>query len=169
MRLSNSAAIVLIFATVFAPAHAASVEGIRILAQGVYTCDRAASTPDPRSPTGMRPHVNRCRLDSETSTIVARLGTSFGCTAQPWGITQRGHDNSVAIDVRFRYPVGVKSPFTGKTHYWDDTSVRLEMGASWPFTFSFEENFELMPGNWAVELWSGGHKFNECRFTVVLP
>lgn len=165
----------IMFASVFATAasaitaaNAAEVTGARITGMGVYRCDNTVgSKPAPGTPGNDVDLSEGCQLALATSTIVAKIGTRFGCT-----YVLDGSPLSAEISTSIRWvfpPRGLNDPSAGKVHFWADYTVENQIGQTNEFRYQFEEPWELVLGVWTMEIRHGSRKLAECRFDVVAP
>ena len=140
-----------------ARAQNANVQGLQIISYGIYTADVVSTQPNHKE-------LNNVRLAVSTQTVPAQLGVLFGfrykITGIPAGAPVR------VREVTFYPPGGAHPP--GK-----DVSAGVQVDLAVPIDvvrgkyYSFDEPWELIPGTWTFEVWSGDRKLVEQSFTVV--
>jgi hypothetical protein len=149
-------------------ASATEVTGARVVGLGVYKCAASSGTQSaPGTPGNDIDLFNGCQLSLASSTIQARLGTQFGCT---FVVDGSPADADVALNLRWKFPSqGLRDRSGGKDYYWADYVRSSKVGQPHSFFYGFDHAWELVPGEWALEIRDGSRKLTECRFNVVSP
>jgi Domain of unknown function (DUF3859) len=150
-----------------ADAQSPRIDRIEIFERGIYRAkvDRKEESPDTAS--GTLNIVRNIEKVAETTTIPARLGTRFGIqfrvVGEPSGAT-------VDLTMVTRFPkAGLRNPRTQQLRYQSEYVVKGFIGEERHRSFSFDEEWEMVPGSWVLEVWSGQQKLGEQAFTVVKP
>jgi hypothetical protein len=101
-------------------------------------------------------------LVQATTNIPARLGTRFG-----FHYTIRGTPSNAPILLTMvgEHPP-LTNPKTGRTQARDEYELQSWIGQTYT-SFLFEEQWELIPGEWKFEVWHEGKKLCNQSFTVV--
>lgn len=126
------------------------VDGIDIIEAGIYE-------PGPS---------NSLQFVAATTEIPGRVGVKFGFRYAVRGPTS-------AIPVRMtvvtRLPQrgGQLDPKTGLRRFRIEEQVLGRVGAETTSGFSFDEPWEVVLGDWILEVWIGESKMAEQRFRVV--
>lgn len=143
-----------------AHAQAPTIEGVRILEQGIYE----AQTDRSRQPTNGVWPVYDVRLNKATTYIPMRRHLRFGFRYVLQGAPP---GRAVTVELVTRYPApGMLDP---KTQLWrTESRYQLEMRVGVPRyrEFQFVEDDELVPGMWVFEFWQGTKKLGEQHFCV---
>ena len=137
---------------------------IEVLESGLYTAEVEKKLQDP-SVLGVRSVVRNVRFYEKTSRVPAKLGTRFGFRYQLRGI---GKDEAVELTKLTVFPSGgMTDPARGISQAANRSVLRVK--GETPFTtgYSFDEEWEIVAGEWRIELWLGGRKLAEQRYTVV--
>jgi hypothetical protein len=148
-------------------AQAQEIERIEVLEYGLYQRGDVVGELPP-SPNGIgRSQVNGIKHLRTTRRVPARLGTSFGFRFRVHGkpIGEVGD----LVQVLILPPEGLKSEISGKTVTRDAFSTQHVIGGEDFMTMSFDYRWELVPGIWTVQLWSGRRKLAEQSFEVYVP
>jgi hypothetical protein len=135
------------------------VDRIEIIEAAIYRF-----TTGPR--TGNRPTDAPDVRAVEFSTVVpAQVGVQFGfkylVVGEPAGAP-------VLLNLITRIPApGIRRPGSGVVTTGTQETVDARLGEAIISGYSFDEQWELVPGAWVFELWSGNRKLAEQRFDVV--
>jgi hypothetical protein len=143
----------------------ARVDGITVSNPGIYALSVMKDIPDPNTAEGTRHTVGDISLVSATTTIPARIGVHFG-----FYYTVTGAPNGATVQVRYvnRFPgPGLKNPATGETTHEEDYNQDVSIGDSNYKGWTFDHDYELVPGTWTFEIWYGDRKIGEQSFDVV--
>lgn len=163
MRALLALLVLLAFSTT---AGAQTVDRVKIVDFGVYTRDIIKIEPTPGVATGRLHIAKNFKLKEKGDVIVARLGTSFGIRFQTLG-----NPNGKAVNLTWitRFPSeGLKDPKNGHFNYNEFTRTHT-IGEDTYRTYTFDEPWEMVPGEWTFEFWDGPKKLGEKRFRVILP
>jgi hypothetical protein len=147
-------------------AQATEVTGVRVTEQGIYECAR--ETGRQRAPGTPSDEMNisaGCELVTATNRVPARLGTRFGCRYIVDGAPENA---DVAMTIRWKFPPqGLKDQGPGQRYFWADYNWTSRLGNVTEFKYRFDDQWELVPGPWTMEIRYGARKLAECRFDVV--
>lgn len=144
-------------------AQTSRLDTIRIVERGAYSAD-ASLMPDARSPTGAVNTFKNIRLLSSTTSILGKVGTSFGLQYALEG-TPRGASVELKIVVIFPRQ-GLRRPDRRAALQQTDFVVRSEIGAVAYSGYQFDHDWEVVPGTWTFEIWRESRLLVEQRFCV---
>jgi len=104
----------------------------------------------------------------ETTRIVpGRIGVSFGLRYRVQG---NGVGFAVPLMVVLKFPPqGLYSHEYRDTLYVDETETIETLGEDSYSGITFDEQWEIEPGIWTFEFWSGETKLGEEQFEVITP
>jgi hypothetical protein len=142
-------------------AQTSQVERLEITDFGIYTVDRE---PRGRDLHGVKRATGTNVQHMETTkTIPAQIGTSFG-----FRYKVIGEPDGATVDIRkvIVFPAPGLQPSRGKRVPRDESTVTATIGETRADLYTLEDAFELVPGTWIVELWSGGRKLATQSFTL---
>jgi hypothetical protein len=144
-------------------AHARQVTTIEIVSYGIYTLD---VTQSERAASGLLHNTfTNIRHAATTTTIPARQGVNFGFKfhVTGWPTGQTVEFRKVAL---FPAP-GLKSPTSAEPMRKDEVKLTETIGETSYTGYTFDDPWELVPGEWTFQLWSGNRELAEKTFTVV--
>lgn len=134
----------------------AEVQGCEIRDVGIYSVETKAGQPaDSGSP----------HLDLATTSIPLKLGVQFG-----FAIKVTGTPDGAFVTIRkaTHYPApGAKDPESKTPLLVHSSSMDRALNRYYLASYELEEPWELVPGKWLFEFWSGDRKLCEQEFTLV--
>jgi hypothetical protein len=147
-------------------AQAPSVDGAQILWAGTYRAQIVGTVEQPATASGKTNRLaNIVKLET-TTTVPARLGTSFGFEYRLSGEPQ---GSAAVIDIIVILPqAGLFNPATQKRYHreeWRASPNRV--GAATVVGYLLEKEWERVPGIWKFEVWHAGRKLAEQSFCLV--
>jgi len=151
-RTAIAIALALFPATVSAQAE---IQGCEIRDVGIYSVETKIGQP------GV---IDKARLDRATTVIPLKLGVQFGFT-----IKFTGTPDGAFVTVRKskHYPVpGAKPPESKTPILVNSSSLDGALNRYYLSSYELEEPWELIPGKWLFEFWSGDRKLCEQEFTL---
>lgn len=150
-----------------AHAQQAQIERIDIVGKGIYQVDVGKLTPDKQAPTGIVASVKNAKLIESTTTVPARIGLEFGIQ---YAIVGSPKGAQLPIRIVNVYPKqGLRNPKTGKTVQRAEIVRDKVIGDLIYAGYAFENEWEIVPGVWKIELWHENRKLAEQSFTVTRP
>lgn len=102
-----------------------------------------------------------------TRVIPGRLGVTFGIRYRIQG-NGLGFQVPVRLVMRFP-PQGLLTPGYDEPLYVDETVSVRELGSDGFSAHTFDHPWEIEPGIWTIEIWSGDKKLGEEQFEVITP
>lgn len=150
-----------------AHAQKAQIERIDIVGKGIYQVAVGKLTPDKQAPTGVVASVKKATKIEDTTTVHARIGLEFGIEYVIIGAPKGA---KVPIRVVNVYPKqGLRNPKTRRTLRHAEFVRNKIIGDTIYAGYAFENEWEVVPGVWKIELWHKNRKLAEQSFTVSNP
>jgi len=151
----------LLLAVGAALAQTPKVERLEISDFGTYSVDRESKGRDSH---GVKLATGTNIQHQETKTAIpAQIGTSFGFRSKIIGEPEGA---TVALRKVIVFPAPGLQPTPGKRVTRDESTIEATIGETRADLYTLEDNFELVPGTWVVELWFGGRKLASESFTL---
>lgn len=138
------------------------VTGIEIVDFGLYTIEVEKQIQDTSSLSGSRNIVKNPRLIEQTDNIPAKLGVSFGLR---YKILGKSNGDTVTLEKEVLFPE-TTNPGTGKTSSRSVTNLSKKIGSTYYTGLSFEEPWELVPGQYKISIFYNGSKLAEKIFFI---
>lgn len=152
--------------SVAAQAQAPGVDQAEILWAGVYRAQIVGTVEQPATAIGKTNQLSNVVKLETTTTVRARLGTSFGLEYRLSG-TALGAATAVKIVVVLP-KAGLFNPATQKRTYREEWRHSPSMvGGSSVIGYQLEMDWEVVPGIWKFEIWHDGRKLGEQSFCVI--
>ena len=147
----------------------ANAQNVRVEVRdpGIYRAAEQGRERVPSLATGDLTYVENAQLVERTTTIVARLGVRFGYIYQVIG-KPGAREVPLRLVALFPQP-GLRNPQTGNTTVTEEVTMAKAVGEPHVDLYSFEHDWELVPGVWTFQIWYEGTKLAEQTFTVVTP
>jgi len=153
-------------ATTVAAPHA-NVTGITVSKAGTYTGDStsAPARSGQESPTGTVGTDTNWTFVSSSDDVPGKPGTQFGIEFRIDG-EPRGDDVTVYLLLIFP-PQGIHNPNTGRTMYAAKVAFpNMKIGALCLVGYGFDNDWEIVPGQWTQQIWYQNKMLAERKFTV---
>lgn len=147
---------------------AQEVESAQITWAGTYRVAKVREVEEPTAPGGRRFISSGPEPVSETTRIPAAIGTRFGVGFVLKG-SPAGH--VVAYRLGFRYPPqSLTNPETRTTTFeWKSPAYSCAMEKPCFAGYPLSHPWELVPGEWTIEIWVEGRKLFEKSFELFQP
>src|SRR5262245_56331359 len=143
------------------------IERIDVVEFGIYQAQTATIEQAPATATGQRNILSDTKLIAATARVEARVGVHFGMRYLLLG---QPNSTTVRLTSVTNYPVpGLKKPGTQTHQARGEHPLFATIGAINYRGYVFEQDWELVPGNWTFELWDGKRKLVSQTFQVVKP
>ncbi len=139
------------------------VQSIVITDFGLYTSQIDKTVNAPGTAAGTNNLVSDIKLLESTTTIPARLGSNFGFR---YRIIGEGKSVTVKLVTHIPEP-GLRNPETGNTNVTSVVYIERSIGAVNFTSYSFDHDWEVVPGTWTKEIWVGDRKLASQSFNVV--
>ena len=163
MRLLFSALLLLIGA-IATHAQVPQIERIDIQKSGIYQGDVVAKIELKDSPIGTVDILKNPTIVEETTTVAAKVGVRFGTQYLVVG-TPKGAGVPLKFVIVFPEQ-GLRQPGTPEPIYQNDYVANRKIGDSRYQGYTFEFDWELVPGVWKFQIWHESRKLAEQAFTV---
>ncbi len=155
--------LVMAFLSVNAYAQDPRINKIDVIDYGIYT---ATSNKVKASGQGIgQNNVTGERLVAMTRTVPMQLGVHFGFHYTVVG-TPAGAMAPLRIVTLFPSP-GLHNPKASQPILRNEYTIERAIGKPTYHDYSFEDQWELVPGTWTMEIWDGDRKLLSESFTVV--
>jgi len=139
-----------------------SVIGAEVTEAGIYSAQVVKEFSTPGVVGGTNQGLDAFTLVQATTNIPARVGTRFGFRYTIHGT----HSNVPIVLTMVAENPPLKDPKSGKTQSRDEYELHSWIGRTYT-SYSFDEEWELIPGKWRFEVWHKGQKLCEQCFLVV--
>jgi hypothetical protein len=140
---------------------------IKILHRGMYESVRTATVPDKGIASGSLGLVEKIKLVKETTHVPAVIGAEFGFE---YRIEGAGKGESVVIERVDIFPgKGLRHPGESKPRKSERLTFESSVGTTSHMLYKLNHEWEVVPGDWIMQLWSAGTKLAEVRFTLAKP
>ena len=148
-----------------ANAQPAQVERIDVVEFGIYTLDRKV---DSVNAAGIKQSATtNIRLAAQTRIIPLQKNVSFG-----YRYKIVGKPKGAPVELRrvtiFPSP-GVRPPSSSKLIERSERMLKRSIGETGHTSYMLEDDFELVPGTWTLEIYVGQRKLVSQAFTVTKP
>lgn len=154
------------------PLPADSAIKARILQYGITTSAIGTSVNAPSDPTGRHLVLARGTTSLETATnrIPAKIGVAFGSFCEITGLEQQDRGEA-ELTVVWTYPSMIKPDGAVSTGFAYRGKLKMDSDgrASGWVGYHFENSYELVPGEWRLELKYRGIAIATQAFTVFKP
>lgn len=141
------------------------VYGIEIVEYGRAVAETERRVEEKGTVLGYRTIIKNIKVVEQTDRIPSTIGTRFGIR---YRITGSPQGDGVKIRKKMSLP-GLKDPKTDKVIYSSEYELERQIGALLWTGYTFEEDWECVPGEWTIQLWYGEKKLAEKTFTVYRP
>jgi hypothetical protein len=102
------------------------------------------------------------RLVEETDQVVAAPGVSFG-----YRYTISEPDDGANVTIKVLHPRPLRDPNTGREYASSEWSQWVPVDhTNWNTGWSFDNDWEVVPGTWVIQLWIKGELLLEKPFIV---
>src|SRR4029077_1434028 len=154
--------VALLLSSSAAYAQTPQVERIRFTEYGIYTVDRDVQGRDVLGIN--RAAATNVRHAATLRTIPAQIGTTFGFRYKVIG---RPHAAWVELRQIVIFPSpGLIPSYSSKPITQDEFVLQTRIGETSYASYTLEDAFELVPGNWIFEIWQGNRKLTTQSFRV---
>lgn len=142
----------------------ATAARLKVLSFGIYMVTHEETQAAPRTAAGLFKTQSDFALVRQTDIIHAAPGLVFGLSFVVSG-GRPGED--VSMDWITRFPRSGLVNAAGERFERDAVSCDVPFGAVMFRSYSLDEPWEMVPGEWIFEFWSNGWLIGEQRFTVM--
>jgi len=141
------------------------VTAAEIVEYGIYTAEIQTAKRDSKGV--LQSNLGNIRHAATTTTVPAKHGVRFGFRYKIIG-TPDGAAAPIRLVTVFP-PAGLSPPNTAQPIHSSESSEAVKIGQTGYRDYGFDDPWELVPGPWAIQIWSGKKKLAEQNFTVTAP
>jgi len=140
------------------------VDRIDVIDAGIYTVETGAATADPGAPGDTIVAPLKATLVEATTAIPGGLGLEFGFRYVVVGAPAGAE---VPLDVVITYPPpGLADPADPAPLRESRFTRAKKIGETVYLGYAFENRWEIIPGEWTMEIWFDGRKLAGRSFAV---
>ena len=141
----------------------AALRGVEVVRAGTYSLGKMATQRDASGV--LQNAIPNPRFVQRAATIRAKIGVTFGFQFKVTGVPDGAW---VTLRIVTRYPrPGATPPGAAHPLRITEQSLRRKLNRVIEAGYTLQEPWELIPGRWAIEVWSGDRKLGEQEFTLV--
>jgi len=140
-----------------------TVQSLEIVDHGIYKIELTGEhVLAPSAGAGAVQPASRAVLVATTNQIPPKIGITFGCHFIP-----HGEPDGAIVDLTIlvRHPA-FRKPDGSKTSPLDVVPWRYRIGEVAGYTYTFDHDWEAVPGKWSIEVWRGQEKLAAVDFVV---
>jgi hypothetical protein len=141
------------------------VERVNVVEAGRYEGRSTRRSPAENSPTGVNERVAEVKLVDSSLRIPGKVGVLFGVRFQVSG-SPAGETATLREVWRLPLP-GARNPANGRVFLETSYDFKAIVGQIAFRGYGFDHEWEIVPGEWMIEIWDGVRKMAMHRFTVV--
>ena len=138
-----------------------TIEKIEITEYGVYSASVQESKRDAKGI--LKSTLGEIKLAEQTRLVPMRLGVRFGIRFKPVGTPDGAH---VEIKKVTTFPPGGLKKPSGETLTESRSVLKKDLGTASYTDYGFDDPWELVEGDWTIELFDGDRKLASETFTV---
>jgi hypothetical protein len=148
-------------------AQGAKIDRVEIIEAGIYRAETTQIEHAPDTATRQRNILSDTRLVTATTRVEARIGVHFGIRYRLIGSPNNTTIRLVSVT---QYPApGLKNPKAESSQLRGEHSLFATIGHVNYRGYLFEQDWEIVPGAWTLELWDGKRKLVGQTFEVIKP
>ena len=148
-------------------AHAQDATGVEIYEFGIFERGQILGETAPPNQGYRHTAVSGLHHLETTRIIPGRLGVTFGVR---YRIRGNGLGFAVPLRIVIKFPPqGLYTPGYDMPLFQDATESVVELGEDGFTAHTFDHQWEIEPGIWTFEFWSGDTKLGEEQFEVITP
>jgi hypothetical protein len=140
------------------------IERIDIVEAGLLEARKVDSQTTPGTASGETSVLDSIVFYESSRQVPARLGVQFGARYRIVGLPA-----GAAAVVRTRWIIpapGMRNPLSGAVTREDDARESVVIGTDRLAGYKFSQGWEIVRGQWVLELWADDRKLNSITFTV---
>lgn len=141
---------------------ATEVSGIDVVEFGIFKTDKVGETEAKKTSSGTLNVTRDQRLIKGTDKVVATIGTRFGFRFK---LNGRPEGQKVLLQGRILHPE-ISNPETQRMSTIDLWDREETIGHTNYIGWSFDNDWEIVPGKWTIQLFYDGKKLAEKIFRV---
>ena len=150
-----------------ASAQQARLDRIEVIQSGLYTATIARQDSSLGSPTGKAAMLDSPTFYSDAARVPAQIGVRFGFQYRLVG-SPSGRD--VPLRGVWHIPApGITNPVSGNTYRESARDFTAPIGDTQIHGYGFDQPWEIVEGNWVLEIWHGKRLLASRTFVVGPP
>ena len=135
---------------------------VQIIEKGVYRAE-TTSRVITKEATGIINTVQNVRLMSDTAVVYGKIGVRFGVR---YVFSGSAPSLNIKFVVKFPAP-GLHDPATDARYAESAQAQTVQTGIVNYWEYSFDNNWEIVPGLWEFEFWADTKKLASQGFCVI--
>lgn len=165
--LGALAALTMVFAAGGASAQVGKLDRLEVIQSGLYNANIARRDSAPGTPTGKASLVDGPSFYSDASRVPAQLGVRFGFQYRLIGSPQ-GREARLRGVWHIPAP-GITNPVSGNTYRQSARDFGALIGDTHVHGYGFDQDWEIVEGEWILEIWHNERLLASRSFMVGKP
>lgn len=154
--------VIAVIAAITCDDNALAEANVRIVEKGVYRAETTTQTIT-KDATGIINTVQNVRLISDTAVVYGKIGVRFGVR---YVLSSMAPSLNMKFVVKFPAP-GLHAPATDSRYAESAHAQTVQTGMTNYWEYSFDNNWEIVPGLWEFEFWADSKKLTSQVFCVI--
>jgi len=147
-----------------AAAQRARIDRIVIVESGLLEARKIDQVATPGTASGHTSVLDSVVFYESSRRVPARVGVQFGVR---YRIAGAPAGQEATIRTKWLIPApGMRNPLTGVITRIDEADETVTVGTDRLAGYKFGQAWEVVPGQWTLELWSDGRQLGSVTFTV---
>jgi len=142
----------------------ARIERVVIVEAGLLEARKIDQIATPGTASGTTSVLDTVVFYESSRQVPARLGVQFGVRYRIVGAPD-GQEATILVKWLVPEP-GMRNPRTGVATREDVAAETVIIGTDRLAGYRFGQPWEIVPGKWTLELWSGSRRLADVAFTV---
>lgn len=139
-----------------------AVTGAQIEDYGIYEASKRGEASAPETSVGYIHTTSIEKLIKSTDHLPAHVGTSFGLHFRICGSPNESIVNGTICVI---HPP-TENPETGEKRMTEQWPLIEKIGKMHFSGFTFDKDWEIVPGKWTIQVWYGGKVIAEKKFII---
>jgi Domain of unknown function (DUF3859) len=142
----------------------ARIERVVIVEAGLLEARKVDQVATPGTASGTTSVLDTVVFYESSRQVPARIGVQFGVRYRIIGAPD-GQEATIRVKWLVPEP-GMRNPVTGVATREDEAAETVVVGTDRLAGYRFGQPWEIVPGKWTLELWSGNRQLAGVTFTV---
>ncbi|MBM3622638.1 MAG: DUF3859 domain-containing protein [Alphaproteobacteria bacterium] len=165
--LAALAALAMVFVAGGASAQVGKLDRLEVIQSGLYSANVARRDSSPGTPTGKASIVDKPSFYSDESRVPAQLGVRFGFQYRLIGSPQ-GREARLRGVWHIPAP-GITNPVSGNIYRQSARDFTALIGDTQIHGYGFDQPWEIVEGEWVLEIWHNERLLASRSFVVGKP